>query len=72
MVFFFLWSTFLVKSELLPELVLGSTGYMYLKCFFIHAERLGNGSCWWKQIPKMDSQGAFPIQLGAHIDLLLL
>lgn len=49
----------------------GSSEHTYLKCFFIHAESPGNGGCWWKQIPKMDSKGTFPIQLGAYIDLLL-
>lgn len=56
----------------LPGLFLGSTRHTNLKCFFIHAECPGNGGCWWKQIPKMDGQGAFPIQLGTHINLLLL
>lgn len=60
------------KTELLPGLLLGSTGHVYLKCFFVHAECPGNGGCWRKQIPEMDSQGALPVQLGAHVDVLLL
>ena len=61
----------LAETEL-PGWLPGSPGHTYLKCFFIHAECPGNGGCWWKQIPKVDSQRAFPIQLGAHINLLLL